>query len=116
MELNQFIKTALADVTNAVKESRRSLSNGCVICPNQVTQLIEFDIAVTVGSSMSAEAKAGTDNFIGKIIAIGGKAEGEHGHSQLPRIKFEVPILFPPGSVVEERNRSVVRNARPKED
>lgn len=108
MELKEFIKTALADITNAVKESQSDLTNGSIVCPKEKTQLIEFDIAVTTADSHNTEAHAGTDGVLGKIFAIGGKAEGEHGHSQLSRIKFEIPVQFPAGLVVEDKSHSAV--------
>ncbi|MCM1224796.1 MAG: hypothetical protein NC548_61140 [Lachnospiraceae bacterium] len=116
MELKEFIKTALADITNAVKESQSDLTNGSIVCPKETMQLIEFDIAVTTADNMSAKAEMGTSNLVGRIFAIGGKAEGEYGHSQLSRIKFEIPVQFPAGFDVVSQMQSAVRNARPEED
>lgn len=114
MELKEFIKTALADITNAVKESQSDLTNGSIVCPKEKTQLIEFDIAVTTADNMSAKAEMGTSNIVGRIFAIGGKAEGEYGHSQLSRIKFEIPVQFPAGLVVEDNSHSAVQKQRQK--
>ena len=75
MELKEFIKTALSDITNAVSELQAELQNGAIVSPsvpnsianvtvkdpqdnkiNRPISKIDFDVAITVGSTDNIEA------------------------------------------------------------
>ena len=77
MELKDFIKTAITDITEAVSELQSELENGAIVNPalpnaistntiavdgsNRLISTIDFDVALTVGKadSISGNAKAG---------------------------------------------------------
>lgn len=88
MELKEFIKTALSDITNAVSELQTELQNGAIVSPsvsNPITNVtvidpqddkinrpiskIDFDVAITVGSTDNTEAggKVGIQIFSAKL-------------------------------------------------
>lgn len=107
MELKEFIKTAISDITEAVAELQAELNNGAIINPalNSETQgavdttqgirmleRINFDIAVSTTSDTKKEggAKAGISVLSAKIAA--GKEEKSENIS---RISFSVPVLLP---------------------
>lgn len=97
MDLKDFIKQVIADITDAIKESQDSLKNGCVVNPTieyinkagyrekeRKTNEIEFDIALTVSS----------DNHGSISIAPFGTGI-DRGTSELNRVKFSVSVCYP---------------------
>lgn len=118
MELKEFIKTALADITNAVSELQEELTNGAIVSPsvpnpisnvtvkdpqndkiNRPISKIDFDVAITVGSIGNTEAggKIGIQIFSAKL---GGNNES---HTEnVSRIKFTIPALLPHASSLDE--------------
>lgn len=111
MELKEFIKTALSDITNAVSELQTELQNGAIVSPsvsNPITNVtvidpqddkinrpiskIDFDVAITVGSTDNTEAggKVGIQIFSAKL---GGNNES---HTEnVSRITFSIPVVLP---------------------
>lgn len=111
MELKEFIKTALSDITNAVSELQTELQNGAIVSPsvpnpianvtvidpqddkiNRPISKIDFDVAITVGSTDNIEAggKVGIQIFSAKL---GGNNE-KHTEN-VSRITFSVPVVLP---------------------
>lgn len=111
MELKEFIKTALSDITNAVSELQAELQNGAIVSPsvpnpianvtvidpqddkiNRPISKIDFDVAITVGSTDNIEAggKVGIQIFSAKL---GGNNE-KHTEN-VSRITFSVPVVLP---------------------
>ncbi|WP_300502269.1 hypothetical protein [uncultured Duncaniella sp.] len=85
MELKEFIKTAITDITEAISELQSELSNGAVVSPpmssssaelitidiggaNCPISNIDFDVAITVGNTgtINGKAKAGIQIFLPK--------------------------------------------------
>ena len=111
MELKEFIKTALADITDAVKELQQELQNGAIISPSMPAPIanttvkdpqndkidrliskIDFDVAITIGSSdkMEGGGKMGIQVFSAKI---GG---GNEAHTEnVSRMTFSIPVVLP---------------------
>ena len=111
MELKEFIKTALADITNAVSELQTELQNGAIVSPslpysvsnatvkdqqndkiNRQISKIDFDVAITVGGTNNTEAggKVGIQVFSAKL---GGNNES---HTEnVSKIAFSIPIVLP---------------------
>lgn len=130
MELKEFIKTALTDITDAVSELQQELQNGAIISPsmpnsianvtvkdpqnekiNRSISKIDFDVAITIGTSdkMEGGGKLGIQIFSAKI---GG---GNEAHTEnVSRITFSIPIVFPTFHVKsgtelnEERHKGVI--------
>ena len=87
MELKEFIKTAITDITEAVSELQEELKNGTIVNPsltqgehgkslvvdNEVRMMerLNFDIAVTATEAMelNGNAKAGISVFGAKVGA-----------------------------------------------
>lgn len=111
MELKEFIKTALADITNAVSELQGELMNGAIVSPsvpnsvsnvtvkdpqndkiNRPISKIDFDVAITVGSTDNIEAggKVGIQIFSAKL---GGN--NENHTENVSRITFSIPVVLP---------------------
>ena len=106
MELKEFIKTAIADITDAVSELQSELDNGAIVNPalphpvgsgsvdagmgNQQIQKLEFDVALTIAetSSIDGGAKGGIAVFSAKM--------GTSQQSQnVSRLSFTVPVALP---------------------
>lgn len=117
VELKDFIKTALADIAYAVRESQKELTNVASVSPAHETgskhvdvrwadniyskvSPIEFDIAVTTGTSETndGEISCGIKVLNTLSVGIGGKnASRETDETQIvSRIKFVIPIAFAP--------------------
>lgn len=111
MELKEFIKTALSDITNAVSELQAELQNGAIVSPsvpnpvsnvtvkdpqndkiNRPISKIDFDVAITVGNTDNIEAggKVGIQIFSAKL---GGN--NENHTENVSKIAFSIPVVLP---------------------
>ena len=82
MEVKEFVKTVLKDVTEAVAESNND-KHGFQL-PDSNAEGIDFDLAIVL--------KKGTEGKIGAEIftVIGAKAQGSMSEEIVNRIKFRV--------------------------
>lgn len=108
MELKEFVKTAIRDITNAVSELQSEITNGAIVnptLPNSVaskTLLVDneirpiehlaFDVAVTAteASGIDGTAKAGISIFGAKI-----GSESSAKTENASRISFSIPLVLP---------------------
>lgn len=108
MELKEFIKTAITDITEAICELQAELGNGVVInptLPNPISlktitiddkirpiEQLAFDVAVTASESTGIEgaAKAGISIF-GAKVGTDTNAKTEN----VSRLTFSIPIVLP---------------------
>lgn len=90
MELKEFVKSILKDVTEAVEESRGTLARDMYLDAGKEQRTVEFDIAVTVEDSTTGTGKAGIKVF--QLIEGGGEVSKEAKNSSVSRIKFGVHI------------------------
>lgn len=108
MELKVFIKTAIAEITEAVSELQKELDNGAIINPSisrgeygkaviveqgvAPIERLNFDVAVTAteASSVGGDAKAGISIFGAKV-----GTESSARTENVSRLTFSVPIVFP---------------------
>lgn len=125
MELKEFIKTAISDITDAVNELQEELSNGAIVSPslpnpisngtvidpendriNRPISKIDFDVAITVGdtSATGAGVKAGIQIFSAKI---GG--ESQTHTENVSRMTFSIPVVLP---TVYVKNRDEIKNEK----
>lgn len=109
MELKEFVKETIADITNAIAELQREMTNGAVVNPTLNksddetgtvmvdgkpcrVERINFDVAVTVAEASGVEggAKTGIAIMGAKIgTAMSAKAES------CSRLTFSVPMVYP---------------------
>ncbi len=61
-----------------------------------IPQMIDFDVAVTV--TEGGETKAGIGVFAG-AIGIGTQAKIDDTNTKVSRIKFTIPVTFPPQKI-----------------
>lgn len=131
MDLKDFVKTAIVSVIDAVAEAQqavaakgaqvnpadRSLTAGdgrtlVVDADDHATALIEeieFDVAVTTGSQSDLEGGAGIKVW---SIDFGMKSKGSSTDQQVSRIRFRVPIVYPPhinSKLQQDRKRNTAR-------
>lgn len=125
MELKEFIKTAISDITDAVHELQDELTNGTIVNPtietgkqgeavlvnNEVRMMerLNFDIAVTVSETteLDGKVKAGISVFGAKLGAEStGKSEN------MSRMTFSIPLLLPATHV--KTRLEIMRENRPK--
>lgn len=108
MELKDFIKAAITDITEAVSELQDELDNGTVVNPTlpqgengkcllidnevRVIERLNFDVAVTVAESSGIEggAKAGISIFGAKV-----GTESSVKTENVSRLTFSIPLVFP---------------------
>lgn len=125
MELKEFIKTAISDITGAISELQEETTNGSIInptLPNSIAnttlvvhdeirpiERLQFDVAVTVSESsqIDGNAKAGISVFGAKIGTVTSANE-----QSASRLTFSIPILFP--SVHVDTPQELMRKNRPK--
>lgn len=121
MELKEFIKQSIIEISQAVQEANshfgdngiNAIVNPEFICEsgkdkraftmpfdeespneNRFIENIDFDVAVTTGGEISGEAKGGI-----KIASfeIGGKGSVVDKQQNVSRIKFIIPVCLPTG-------------------
>ena len=108
MELKEFIKTAIADITGAVSELQQELKNGAIVNPTfpsgqqgshllvgdevRAIEKLNFDIAVTATekTELNGKAKAGISVFGAKV-----GAENTEKIENLSRLTFSIPLILP---------------------
>ena len=81
MEVKEFVKTILKEVTEAVAECNNEKQS--FYLPEEVSDGIEFDLAVV--SKNEGKGKIGAE-----VLGIGGKTEGSISNEVANRIKFRV--------------------------
>ena len=108
MELKEFIKAAITDITGAISDLQNNLDNGTVINPTllkgepdkavsidndvRMIERLNFDVAVTASetSGIDGSAKAGISIFGAKVgTATSAKTEN------VSRLTFSIPLVFP---------------------
>ncbi|MCF8468015.1 MAG: hypothetical protein K9G33_11475 [Sneathiella sp.] len=134
MDLKEFIIetiSAIADATNELQTSYES--EGVIVNPptshdgasvfeidSQVYTFrhvkdVNFDVALTVGSSIDAEGKAGLKVFSAEI---GGSTGASKAKEQVSRVQFSIPIALKPSASEKEnlakKNNSYARQRRSK--
>lgn len=89
MQLEEFVRRTLLDITNAVYEARRSAP--LAIAPGYVEgsailepQMINFEVAVTIS------AEGGGSISIWSIV----DAKGQRSSQNSNKISFNVPVYF----------------------
>lgn len=109
MELKEFIKEVLADITDAVSESQQELKNGSVIIPSNVDYIkgetiktgnnrfariekIDFEISVAVED---VKGKKGVISVMPTIFGLKGDYGNEQSSVNTSIIKFSIPIVYP---------------------
>lgn len=118
MELKEFIKTALADITNAVSELQGELMNGAIVSPslpdsgektieidnkNVILTQVAFDVAITAGGTdtIKGGAKGGLHVFSAKV-----DGSNEEHTENVSRVSFTVPIVLPQHRIKSEQEKS----------
>ena len=125
MELKEFIKTAIADITGAVSELQNELDNGAIVSPslpnpisnttvidpdndkvNRRISQIDFDVAITVGDTATKEAggKLGIQIISAKL---GG--ESQTHTENVSRMSFSIPVVLP---TVHVKNKQEIANEK----
>lgn len=122
MELKEFIKTAIKDITEAVSELQSELDNGAFVSPsmpnaianvtfkdpanrniNRKISNIDFDVALTVGDSgvTGKEGKLGIQILSAKVCG-----ENKSHTENVSKIAFSIPVALPAQHVesVEEKH------------
>ena len=119
MELKEFIKTAITDITEAVSELQNELDNGAIVSPslpnpisngtiknpdnnkvNRRISQIDFDVAITVGDTATKDVggKLGIQILSAKI---GG--ESQTHTENMSRLSFSIPVVLPTAHVKSEQ-------------
>ncbi len=113
MDLKEFIKVVIADITEAVSESQHELKNNSIICPknvnnNKLGYIMEvndcltvsnilFDIGVTTENHQTLSGQVNTKIGV-SVASFGGEGNGSDTYSkgQMSRISFSIPLILPP--------------------
>lgn len=125
MELKEFIKAAITDITEAVSELQEGLDNGAIINPTlpcgtssksvlvdnkvRVIERLNFDVAVTASEATEIEggAKAGISIFGAKV-----GTETNAKTENVSRLTFSIPVVLP--STYIKTWREAMRDNRPR--
>ncbi|MCY1635063.1 hypothetical protein [Marinifilum sp. D737] len=105
MELKDFVKNTLVEITNGIKEAQKATEeNGAIINPNfgkaymrddisnDNKHIIDFKVAVTT----TDESNAGAGIHVASLFKAGGDIK--EINSSVSTICFKVPVIFPFGN------------------
>lgn len=102
MELKEFIKGVLLDITDAVKESQDEIKNGVLIVPDNVTgltrcgnkplNLIEFELAIT---TEDVNEKGKGIKIASALLGGSYKDDSKISAGSVSTIKFSIPVVLP---------------------
>lgn len=118
MELKDFIKTALTDITNAVSELQEELTNGAIVSPSLPTNeentividnknvtltQVSFDVAITAGGTdtIKGGAKGGLHVFSAKV-----DGSNEEHTENVSHVSFSIPIVLPQQHIKSEQEKN----------
>ena len=120
MKLKEFIINALTDITSAIKDCQQDVENGAIFAPTNTkadnrintpngdlsVSEINFDVAVTVSSENSDGVSGGGGiNVLGVTFGAKGSSEDKVVEATASRIKFSIPLVYPPCGVKKKPSR-----------
>ncbi len=126
MELKQFIKGVVFDITNAIAECQKDLNNGSIISPTNVSNAsnnkistkegdfsvscIDFEVAVTAGNTTESGSNIGGGIQVWGV-SLGGnnKEDSRQINESISKIKFSIPVVYPRTRVEKKANLSGFR-------
>lgn len=111
MELQDFIKQSIVQIVNGVFEAQKEVADkGASVNPSglhlkgdqikghavtndgNVTQHIEFDVAVTTTEGTGTKGGIGV---VAGVLALGAQGQSSESTQAVSRLKFTIPILLP---------------------
>ena len=123
MELKEFIKTTLTEIVEAVKETQETVKDmGATIVPtmphaiatkticvdenNLLISQVDFNVAVTAGSSntLNGDAKAGI-----RVLSTSIKGQTEERNEVVSRVAFSIPVILPATTILSDRQKDRMR-------
>jgi hypothetical protein len=129
MELQQFVAEAITQVINGVKDAQAATADtgadvnpqGMRFIPEQVgsrqwdtrteifAEQVEFDVAVSVESR---DTNKGGFGIVVGTLSLGAAKQKEKASSAMSRIRFRVPVVFPPGGWLRHADGQPVTRGR----
>lgn len=115
MELKDFIKGVISEIVNAIDESQKALGDKACVSPiigsgGSSTHIkagkgyvpvsaIDFDVALTVSATETANSGVSGKISIFEIIKAGAEAGDttQMVTQNVSRVKFQIPVAYPPG-------------------
>ena len=107
MELKEFIKTTLTEIVEAVKETHAIATKTiCVDENNLLISQVDFNVAVTAGSSntLNGDAKAGI-----RVLSTSIKGQTEERNEVVSRVAFSIPVILPATTILSDRQKDRMR-------
>ena len=123
MELKEFIKTTLTEIVEAVKETQATVKDmGAIVAPtmphaiatkticvdenNLLISQVDFNVAVTAGSSntLNGDAKAGI-----RVLSTSIKGQTEERNEVVSRVAFSIPVILPATTILSDRQKDRMR-------
>lgn len=124
MELKEFIKEVLKDITDAVAESQQELDNGCIIAPvttksssisnslelenSMVTRIcdVKFDIAIEIQNANDKKSKIGV---FSSFASVGKETSHDVSSNEISRISLDIPVVLPYSNNLNHLEDSKIR-------
>lgn len=121
MELKQFVKEVIFDITNAIEECQKDLNNGAIISPTNIStdskdkirtkegdfsvSYIDFEVAVTAGDTTESESNIGGGIRVwGVSLAGNNKEDSKQTNENISKVKFSIPVVYPRIGVEKKPN------------
>lgn len=113
MELQEFVKETLTQISQGVKDAQDSVRDAGGYANPTVTYaqgkpelvyfgetarghhtfLVDFDVAVTVAEKTAAEG--GAKLAVASLLSVGGSGRSDAENTSTSRVKFKVPLALP---------------------
>ena len=113
MNLKEYIKTAISDITSAISELQKELDNGAIVSPSLgkepkednfvrspqdhscIMRLhdVHFDVATTVDTTEKSKIGGGMNI---QIFSAGADSKSTTRLEHVSRISFSIPVAYPP--------------------
>jgi len=126
VELKQFISEALTAIVEGVVEAQtKAAPLGAFVNPggltrtttstpnatwdntdNNLAQVVNFDVAVTVQNGTTTNAKIGV---VSGLLNLGAGGQSDSNQTAVSRIQFSVPVLLPASHKDGARNKRAIR-------
>ncbi len=114
MELRDFVKGVISEIVLAIDEAQQELGDKACISPVMLAGAyatnvragkgcvpvsnIDFDVAVTTGTTESSSAGVGGGIKIFEVFKAGAETSDTSKviSQNVSRVKFQIPIVYPP--------------------
>lgn len=133
MELKEFIKQVLVDISEGIEDAQLELRGTAFVAPRRTSgkdsssvytthgyldvSNVDFDVAVTSESSEKNTDKVSGGVRVFDFVHLGGGLKGENSilSQNVSRVKFSIPMIYPTSDLTPSTNKQKLPKRTPPE-